>query len=167
MKNQIYNKSIDTFIDDYGYKRSSDTGKLIHRDVAYHYLYDPNEYEFRFSDYVIHHIDYNKLNNHPNNLMILTPDEHSEIHGFESHNTECFIATAAYGTPFAKEINVLRFWRDSYLKTKLFGVLFIKFYYWFSPPIAGMIKNNRLLKKIIRMCLNPIVKKINVKYNIN
>lgn len=156
----------DTFIDDYGYERFEDNpDRLVHRYVAYHYLYDPNEYEFRFGDYVIHHKDGNKLNNHPNNLMILTPDEHSEIHGFESHNTGCFIATAAYGTPFAEEINVLRFWRDNCLKKNIFGVFFIDFYYWFSPLIADIIRNNGFLKKIIRMCLNPIVDTIKVKYN--
>jgi hypothetical protein len=96
---------------------------------------------------------------------IFTDDEHSEIHGFETHNDGCFIATAAYGTPFLEEINVLRFWRDNYLKTNIFGVFFIKFYYWFSPPIAEKISTSCFLKKITRMCLYPIVEILKAKYH--
>lgn len=87
-------KQNKTYIDDNGYKRYYDTKRLVHRSVAYHYIYDPNEYQFCFGDYVIHHIDHNKLNNHSNNLMILTSEEHSKIHGFESDiNPESFVST--------------------------------------------------------------------------
>ena len=30
--------------------------------------------------YEIHHVDFNKINNDPNNLMIVTPSEHTKIH---------------------------------------------------------------------------------------
>lgn len=164
----------DIFIDERGYERNKDDNRLVHRNVAYECLYDPNEYLLPFGHYIIHHVDGNKLNNHPDNLMILTPDEHSKIHGFEptgfgkyepQSKSGCFIATAAYGTPFAEEINILRFWRDNYLKTKIFGVFFIKFYYWFSPPIADIIRTSDLLKMATRMCLHPIVKILKKKYN--
>ncbi|GEM_PF-4866454 len=86
------------FIDDDGYKRLkwddsaydfvfTEDGKpisnLMHRIVAYKYLYEPNKVKFRhdFKDYVVHHKDENKLNNHHSNLAILTQEEHEEIHG--------------------------------------------------------------------------------------
>ncbi|MBI2498902.1 hypothetical protein HYV88_01525 [Candidatus Woesearchaeota archaeon] len=70
----------------------------------------------------------------------------------------CFIATAAYGTPFSEEINVLRDWRDKSLITNNFGRLFVKTYYRFSPPIAQFIENKEGLKKAVRVVLNPYIK---------
>lgn len=69
----------------------------------------------------------------------------------------CFIATAAYGTPFSKEINVLRNFRDSYLVYRGWGKEIIKAYYKISPPIAEIIEKSENLKKIVRTCLKPIV----------
>lgn len=68
--------------DDNGYFRFTSNDKLVHRYNAWRYLYKPNKDNFplRFSQYVVHHIDGNKLNNHSNNLEILTEDEHGEEH---------------------------------------------------------------------------------------
>ena len=74
-------KSTSRHIDSRGYERNG-YGDLIHRKVAYNCLYDyPNTHNKRFGSYDIHHIDRNKLNNHPNNLKILTRDEHKKEHG--------------------------------------------------------------------------------------
>ncbi len=70
----------------------------------------------------------------------------------------CFIATAAYGTPFAEEINILREWRDSFLTKHTFGRIFVNFYYKSSPPIADFIRNKKSLRAIVRFLLNPIAK---------
>ena len=79
---------MDTYTDEYGYRRFRDSDKLVHRWVAYKYLYDPDHYSYPFSYYQIHHIDSNKMNNHMDNLEILTPDEHMLVHGiFEPENT--------------------------------------------------------------------------------
>ncbi len=68
-------------VDSRGYLRNG-YGDLIHRDVAYKQLYDyPNKHNRRFRCYDIHHIDRNKLNNHPSNLKILTREEHKAEHG--------------------------------------------------------------------------------------
>ena len=69
----------------------------------------------------------------------------------------CFIATAAYGTPFAYDINILRNWRDDSLDTNFFGKKFINFYYKHSPPIADYISNKNFLRLIIRTLLKPLV----------
>ncbi|ODS35195.1 hypothetical protein BEH94_01935 [Candidatus Altiarchaeales archaeon WOR_SM1_SCG] len=70
----------------------------------------------------------------------------------------CFIATAAYGTPFAEEINILRHWRDSFLLKHSIGRLFIRTYYKISPPIADFISKKDRIKGIVRTILNPYVK---------
>jgi len=79
-----------------------------------------------------------------------------EIRTYEGSG--CFIATASYGTPFAKEIDVLRQWRDKSLMTNLFGKVFVKFYYVVSPTIAHFISKSEKLKEVVRSVLNPFVK---------
>jgi len=79
-----YKKLNTISIDKRGYARNG-YGRLVHRDIAYHHLYKEGYqngiYTQRFGSYDIHHIDRNKLNNHPSNLQILTREEHREIHG--------------------------------------------------------------------------------------
>jgi predicted amidophosphoribosyltransferase len=76
----------------------------------------------------------------------------------KEQSPKCFIATAAYGSPFATEINILREFRDRKLKNNFLGKLFIRFYYKISPPVADFIQKSEVLKKIIRMALKPIIK---------
>lgn len=70
----------------------------------------------------------------------------------------CFIATAAYGTPLAEEINVLRRFRDSYLVRRDWGQKLIQTYYTVSPPIAEIIGKSESLRKLVRVMLKPIIK---------
>lgn len=71
----------------------------------------------------------------------------------------CFIATAAYGTPTAKEIDELRRFRDEYLRKSTFGNDFIEFYYENSPPIARFISEHELIRVIVREAfVEPVVK---------
>jgi len=69
----------------------------------------------------------------------------------------CFIATAAYDTPMAEEIQILREFRDEYLLTNLLGQAFVDFYYKVSPPIAEFITDHPSLKPIVRVGLLPAV----------
>lgn len=53
--------------------------ELVHRLVAYHFIAD--EYEkFAFGLFEVHHKDKNILNNHKNNLKILTQIRHLAEH---------------------------------------------------------------------------------------
>ena len=69
----------------------------------------------------------------------------------------CFIATAAYGTPLAEDIEVLRQFRDEYLLTNPAGQLFVSLYYATSPPLADLISEHEGLRAVTRMALEPIV----------
>jgi len=71
--------------------------------------------------------------------------------------TSCFIATVAYGTPIAKEIEILREFRDKYLMTNPVGKGLVEFYYRVSPPIAEFITEHPTLKPIVRAGLVPAV----------
>jgi len=71
----------------------------------------------------------------------------------------CFIATAAYGTPTAEEINVLREFRDAVLLKSTVGSQFVALYYRFSPPVADFIAGNELLRTLVReLLVDPIVR---------
>jgi len=71
----------------------------------------------------------------------------------------CFIATAAYGTPTAKQIDVLREFRDMVLLKNTIGSQFVALYYRFSPPVADFIAGNELLRTVVREFLvDPIVR---------
>jgi hypothetical protein len=80
--------------------------------------------------------------------------------------TSCFIATAAYGTPMAKEIEILREFRDKYLMTNPVGKDLMEFYYRVSPPIAEFITEYPTLKPIVRAGLVPAVAMSTVVVNI-
>ena len=82
-----------------------------------------------------------------------------------STSSGCFIATAAYGTPFAEEIDVLRNWRDDFLEASYPGRLFIRTYYSLSPPVADNISESDGKRRIVRTALGPIVKVLKDKYS--
>lgn len=69
----------------------------------------------------------------------------------------CFIATAAYGSPFEPHVEVLREFRDRYLLTNNPGRWFVSAYYWFSPPLAHFIADHGYLKFTVRIALLPAV----------
>lgn len=70
----------------------------------------------------------------------------------------CFIATAAYGTPFVYEIEELRNWRDRSLSRTSYGKIFIRNYYKYSPPFANYISEKKNLKKAVRILLKPLIR---------
>ncbi|MGB5925464.1 MAG: right-handed parallel beta-helix repeat-containing protein [Dehalococcoidia bacterium] len=70
----------------------------------------------------------------------------------------CFVATAAYGTETAKELDILREFRDGVLLPDSLGAKFVSLYYKTSPPIADFISQHEILRTAVRVGLvNPIV----------
>lgn len=69
----------------------------------------------------------------------------------------CFIATAAYGTPLAGDIDALRSVRDTFLLTNPAGTAFVDAYYNVSPAIADAVAKSPLLAAAIRVLLVPVI----------
>jgi hypothetical protein len=74
------------------------------------------------------------------------------------NNNDCFIATAAYGTPFAKEVLIMKRWRDNKVNKSYYGRKCIKYYYKYSPPMANYIRNKPNFKRLIRVLIKIITK---------
>ena len=85
----------------------------------------------------------------------------SEVVGVLS-NTNCFIATAAYGgrsknATFGHEVEVLRDFRDQYLMNTSLGRAFVRAYYIASPPLALAIVDRPAIRAAVRGLLTPFV----------
>jgi uncharacterized repeat protein (TIGR02543 family) len=70
----------------------------------------------------------------------------------------CFIATAAYGTDSAVQIDILREFRDTVLMPNRLGAAFVSLYYRTSPPIAEFISRHETLRTVVRVgFVDPVV----------
>jgi hypothetical protein len=69
----------------------------------------------------------------------------------------CFIATAAFGSSMAPEVERFRSFRDQVLLKSSWGRTFVEFYYEYSPEAARFIANHELLRTITRLFLYPIL----------
>ena len=70
---------------------------------------------------------------------------------------DCFIATAAFGSPFATKIDLLRSFRDAYLMESPFGRKLVDFYYGHAEPWAAWIAKNEPLRAVVRVLLAPVI----------
>lgn len=78
--------------------------------------------------------------------------------GFYPVTGYCFIATAAYGTETASQLNILRDFRDQILLKNALGSLFVEAYYEVSPPIADFIAKDDFLRAVVRdVLVDPVV----------
>jgi hypothetical protein len=72
-------------------------------------------------------------------------------------NSGCFIATAAYGSYSASQVQALRDFRDRYLVTNGPGRAFVRRYYTYGPMGAQFLNEHPEWKPVVRAALLPAV----------
>jgi hypothetical protein len=70
----------------------------------------------------------------------------------------CLIATAAYGSTMANDVDMLRHFRDALLNKTVLGELAVEAYYTFSPAVSGVISESEVLRASARAVLDPLVR---------
>jgi len=78
-----------------------------------------------------------------------------------SSGSACFIATAAYGTPWHRDIDTLRSFRDRVLLATPAGRRVVGIYYRLSPPVADLISTSPPLRQFVRGVIMLLVSLIN------
>ena len=83
----------------------------------------------------------------------------------------CLIATAAYGSEMAPQVQLLREIRDNQLMNTESGSAFIgtfnEMYYSFSPYIADMERESPVFKEIVKLGLTPMLSTLSIMENAN
>jgi len=78
----------------------------------------------------------------------------------------CLIATAAYGSEMAPQVQVLREIRDNKVMSTELGASFMtgfnQFYYSFSPVIADYERENPLFKEAVKIGLTPMLSSLSI-----
>jgi len=78
----------------------------------------------------------------------------------------CLIATAAYGTEMAREIQMLREIRDTTLMGTASGSAFMSAfngaYYSFSPAIADLERQSPEFRQLVRALITPMVSSLSI-----
>lgn len=69
----------------------------------------------------------------------------------------CFIATAAFGSPVEKNVELLKEFRDQILLPTFLGQKFVQAYYKYSPPVADFIRQHEAVKLAVRVLLYPLI----------
>jgi hypothetical protein len=69
----------------------------------------------------------------------------------------CFIATAAFGSDMAPEVQSFRDFRNKYLFSSSAGKEFVRFYYKHSPFYANLIAQNDVSRATVRVALWPLL----------
>jgi len=78
----------------------------------------------------------------------------------------CLIATAAYGTELAPQVQFLREIRDNTVMSTSSGAAFMtgfnQLYYSFSPTIADMQRENPMFQEVVRAFITPMISSLSI-----
>ena len=100
------------------------------------------------------------------NQTILIENDSSTENKSQDNAGGCLIATAAFGSELAPQVQQLRELRDNQLlqteSGKLFMSSFNDLYYSFSPTIADYERENPLFKEAVKIMITPIISSLSI-----
>jgi len=136
-------------------------------------LVDEKSYTFAYSN-TLNNFD-NQLSNFQNTIdsfKILSQDNTIMKSSTDNSSEEgggCLIATAAYGSELAPQVQLLREIRDNQLMNTESGSAFMgtfnELYYTFSPYIADYERENPLFKEAVKLGLTPMLSTLAIMEN--
>ena len=99
-------------------------------------------------------------------ITIVAESESTEGSGNSYLPSGCLIATAAYGSEMAPQVQFLREIRDNTVLQTQSGVLFMsafnQFYYSFSPAVADYERENPVFKEAVKVGLTPLLTSLTI-----
>lgn len=78
------------------------------------------------------------------------------VEGILSEDLNCFIATAAFGSPLHPKVSDFRAFRDQVLLGSAWGAGLVELYYELSPPLAQKISKSFVLRQMAQAFLWPV-----------
>jgi cyclophilin family peptidyl-prolyl cis-trans isomerase len=123
-----------------------------------HYGIEPHFMQYAFTNKII---EGDKVVDNTPDRMI-TQELFDEVKSSqESEGGGCLIATAAFGSEMAPQVQFLRELRDNTVLQTESGISFMtgfnQFYYSFSPAIADYERENPAFKEVVKLTLTPLL----------
>jgi hypothetical protein len=92
--------------------------------------------------------------------------EEPDVSQTDTEGGGCLIATAAYGTELAPQVQLLREVRDNTLMSTNSGIAFMtgfnQLYYSFSPTIADWERENPIFQESVRLFITPMMSTLSI-----
>ncbi len=138
---------------------ASETLDLQYREIVF--KGDGKFYTFTYAN-TINNFDESlpQFNQVINSLNIKGSEGESEKGG------GCLIATAAYGSELAPQVQLLREIRDDKVMSTGIGASFMtgfnQLYYSFSPTIADMERDNPAFKELVKIGITPMISSLSI-----
>ena len=83
-------------------------------------------------------------------------DATTPVQKFQTIDTFCVVATAAWGGSWKDEVTALRGFRDKVLRRSQVGAAFVDAYYDYGPCVAWWLSQSELARGIVRTALQPV-----------
>ncbi|WP_299291714.1 CFI-box-CTERM domain-containing protein [Nitrosopumilus sp.] len=100
----------------------------------------------------------------------VSPPEEKPSENTNGENGGCLIATAAFGSELAPQVQQLRELRDNTVLHTNSGAAFMtgfnQFYYSFSPAVADYERENPMFKEVMKIALTPMLSSLSLLNNV-